>query len=118
MAIFEMMDGMDFVDDVDTEKVFLRGYVHFVHFVHNVHSVHCLGRFNGRQPPNLGSSVRGPDERSLLYIAEAAVLSFAWTCLAGSRNDRYDRRVNPGRKNGVRFQEAKAGTAAEAAVPC
>ncbi len=35
-----MMDGMDFVDDVDTEEVLLRGYVQFVH---DVHSVHCRG---------------------------------------------------------------------------
>jgi len=34
-----MMDGMDLVDDVDTEKIHLRGCVHSVHNVHNVHSV-------------------------------------------------------------------------------
>ena len=38
-ALFEMVDGMDLVDDVDTEKIHLRGCVHIVHNVHNVHSV-------------------------------------------------------------------------------
>jgi len=44
-AIFEMMD------DMDTEKTHLRGYVHSVH---NVHSVHHLDESNGLNLPNLG----------------------------------------------------------------
>jgi hypothetical protein len=40
----EMVDGMDLVDDVDTEKIHLRGGG--VHSVHNVHSVHCLNKSN------------------------------------------------------------------------
>ena len=46
-ALFDMMDGMDFVDDMDTEKIHLGGCVH------NVHSVHCLDKFNWLQLPNL-----------------------------------------------------------------
>jgi hypothetical protein len=38
-----MMDGVDFMDDMDTEKIHLRGCVHSVH---NVHSVHSLNKFN------------------------------------------------------------------------
>jgi len=34
-----MVNGVDFVDDTDTEKTHLQGSVHFVH---NVHPVHCL----------------------------------------------------------------------------
>ena len=32
-----MMDGMDFMDDGDTEKIHPRGCVHSVHNVHFVH---------------------------------------------------------------------------------
>jgi len=39
-----MMDGVDFLDGMDTEKTHLRVYVHSVH---NVHSVHCAERFRG-----------------------------------------------------------------------
>jgi hypothetical protein len=39
-----MMDGVDFVDGMDTEKARLRVYVHSVH---NVHSVHCAERIRG-----------------------------------------------------------------------
>jgi hypothetical protein len=46
-----MVDGMDLVDDVDTEKIHLRGCVHSVH---NVHSVHCLDKSNWLQLPNPG----------------------------------------------------------------
>ena len=46
-----MMDGMDFMDDVDIEKTHLRGYVHSVH---DVHSVHCLDESNWLRLPNLG----------------------------------------------------------------
>ena len=28
-----MMDGMDFMDDMDTEKTHLRGHVHSVHYL-------------------------------------------------------------------------------------
>ena len=35
-----MMDGMDCVDDMDTEKTCLRGYVH------SVHNVHYLDKFS------------------------------------------------------------------------
>jgi hypothetical protein len=38
-----MMDGTDFVDNMDAEKTHLRGYVHFVH---NVHFVHYLDKPN------------------------------------------------------------------------
>jgi hypothetical protein len=53
-----MMDGMDFVDDMDTKKTHLRGYVHSVRCVH---SVHYLDKFNWLRLPNLGS-------RCLFYI--------------------------------------------------
>jgi len=43
-AFFDMMD------DIDTEKFHLGGYVHSVH---NVHSVHYLGKSNGLRWPNL-----------------------------------------------------------------
>jgi len=46
-----MMRGMGFMDDMDTEKTYLRGYVHFVH---NVHSVHYLDKSNGLKLPSLG----------------------------------------------------------------
>jgi len=46
-----MMDGVDFVDGTDTEKIHLAGCVHSVH---NVHSVHCLDMFSWLQLPNLG----------------------------------------------------------------
>ena len=39
-----MMDGVDFVDGMDTEKIHVRGCVHSVH---NVHSVHYLDKSNG-----------------------------------------------------------------------
>jgi hypothetical protein len=48
-----MMDDMNPVDDVDTEKTRLRGCVHPVH---NVHSVHCLDKSNWLQLTNLGVS--------------------------------------------------------------
>ena len=51
-AVFERMDGVDFVDGMDAEKTHLVGDVHFVH---NVHSVHCLGKSNRLKLPNLGS---------------------------------------------------------------
>ena len=41
---------MDFVDDMDTEKIHLG----CVHSVHNVHSVHYLDKFSWPQLPNLG----------------------------------------------------------------
>ncbi len=47
-----MVDGVDFVDDVDAEKDHLPGCVHFVH---NVHLVHCLDKPNWLQLPNPGS---------------------------------------------------------------
>ncbi len=46
-----MVDGVDFVDDVDAEKDRLQGCVHFVH---NVHFVHYLDKPNCLQLPNLG----------------------------------------------------------------
>jgi hypothetical protein len=46
-----MVDGMDFVDDMDTEKIHVGGCVHSVH---NVHSVHYLDKFSWPQLPNLG----------------------------------------------------------------
>ena len=46
-----MMDGVDLVDDVDTEKIHLRGCIHFVH---NVHSVHRLEAFNWFQLSDVG----------------------------------------------------------------
>ena len=46
-----MVDGMDFVDDMDAEKIHLGGCVHSVH---NVHSVHYLDKFSWPQLPNLG----------------------------------------------------------------
>jgi len=46
-----MMDGVDFVDGIDTEKNHLLGDVHSVH---NVHSVHYMDKFNLLQPPNPG----------------------------------------------------------------
>jgi hypothetical protein len=49
-ALFDVMDGMDFVDDMDTEKIHQRGCVHSVH---KVHSVHYLDEFNWLQLPNL-----------------------------------------------------------------
>jgi len=42
---------MDFMDDMDTEKIDLEGYVHSVH---NVHSVHYLDKPNWLQLLNLG----------------------------------------------------------------
>ena len=36
-ALFEMMDGVDFVDGMDTEKTHLLGDVPSVHNVHSVH---------------------------------------------------------------------------------
>ena len=47
-----MMDGVDLMDDMDTEKIHLRGCVHSVH---NVHSVNYLDKFSWLQLPNLGS---------------------------------------------------------------
>jgi hypothetical protein len=44
-----MMDGVDFVDDMDTEKTHLRGYVH------SVHNVHYSDKSNWLKLPNLGS---------------------------------------------------------------
>jgi len=46
-----MVDRMDLVDDVDTEKIHLRGCVHSVH---TVHSVHCLDKSVRLRLPNLG----------------------------------------------------------------
>ena len=43
------------MDDMDTEKIHLQGYVHPVHSVHNVHSVHYSDKFSWLQLPNLGS---------------------------------------------------------------
>ena len=51
-ALFEIVDGVDLVDDVDIEKTYPTGCVHSVH---NVHSVHCLEESNWLQLPNLGS---------------------------------------------------------------
>jgi hypothetical protein len=45
------MDGIDFMDDMDTEKTRLRGCVHFVH---NVHFVHHLDKPNSLQLANSG----------------------------------------------------------------
>jgi len=45
-----MMGGMDFMDDMDTEKTHLWGYVHSVH---NVQSVHYLDKSNWLKLPNL-----------------------------------------------------------------
>lgn len=39
----EMMDGVDSVDDMETDKSHVRTHVHFVR---NVHSVHYLGKCN------------------------------------------------------------------------
>jgi hypothetical protein len=47
-----MMDGVDFMDDMDTEKIHLRGCVHCVH---NVHFVNYLDKFSWLQLPNPGS---------------------------------------------------------------
>ena len=44
------MDGMDFMDDMDTEKTHLRGCVHSVH---NVRTVHYLDKSNWLKLPNL-----------------------------------------------------------------
>ena len=38
-----MVDGMDLVDDVDVDRIRVRGRVHYVH---NVHSVQCLNKSN------------------------------------------------------------------------
>lgn len=43
-----MMDGVDFVDEMDAEKTHLRCCVH------SVHNVHYLDRSNRLQLPNLG----------------------------------------------------------------
>jgi hypothetical protein len=48
-----MMDGVDFVDGMDTEKTHLPGEVHSVH---NVHAVHYLDKSNWLELPNLGSA--------------------------------------------------------------
>jgi len=50
-----MMDGVDFMDDMDTEKAHLRGYVHSVH---SVHSVYYLDKSNRLKLPNLGATDR------------------------------------------------------------
>jgi hypothetical protein len=50
-----MMDGVDFVDRVDTEKIHLRGCVHSVH---KVHFVHYLDKLYWLQLPNLGANSR------------------------------------------------------------
>jgi hypothetical protein len=47
-----MVDSADLVDDVDAEKIHLRGYVHSVH---NVHSVRCVDKSIWLRLPNLGS---------------------------------------------------------------
>ncbi len=47
----EMVDGVDFVDDVDTEKSHLQDCVQFVR---NVHLVHCSDKPNWLQLPNHG----------------------------------------------------------------
>lgn len=46
-----MVDGMDFVDGVDIDKILLRGCVHPVH---DVHSVRCLEKSTWLQLPNVG----------------------------------------------------------------
>jgi hypothetical protein len=53
-VLSDVMDGVDFADDVDAEKIHPRGYVRSVH---KVHSVHYLDEFNWLQLPNLGSMV-------------------------------------------------------------
>ena len=49
-----MMDSVDFVDGMDTEKTHLLGEVHSVH---NVHSVHYLDKSNWLKLPNPGSGI-------------------------------------------------------------
>jgi hypothetical protein len=44
---------MDFMNDMDTEKTYLRGDVHSVH---SVHSVHCLDESNRLKLPTLNST--------------------------------------------------------------
>jgi len=46
-----MMDGVDFMDNMNAEKTPLLGYVHFVH---NVHFVHYLDKPHWLQLPNSG----------------------------------------------------------------
>ena len=48
-----MMDGVDFMDDMDTEKIHLRGCVHCVR---NVHFVNYSDKFSWLQLPNPGST--------------------------------------------------------------
>ena len=64
-----MMDGVDFMDDMDTEKIHLPGRVHSVH---NVHSVNYLGKFSWLQLPNLGS--KGGKRYSYCPLASFATM--------------------------------------------
>ena len=52
-----MMDGLDSVDDMHTEKTHLRGYVHSVH---NVHSVHYFDKSDWIKSPNQAATVAFP----------------------------------------------------------
>ncbi len=62
-----MVDGVDFVDDVDAEKDHLPGCVHFVH---KVHAVHYLDKPNWPQLPSLGSTVA----RACLCLKKACTM--------------------------------------------